>query len=146
MSASVLTAVSAVARHSWYSRAAAAESAPVLFQPPEAAQPARSSVNPSEESLTGWLAPTPTLSRLRGRGILCCDAPRREPREDHTFVGRAGIVPAPDLVDRAQAATAHPRRRIHQADAEAGRERARLGLPALAHAEASGAKSSPANS
>ena len=49
--------------------------------------------------------------------------PRRDAREDLAFLGGARLVPGGDLLDRAQAAAARPRRRVHQADADAGRDR-----------------------
>src|SRR5712692_10343356 len=70
--------------------------------------------NPYSRGLCSWVPGS--RPAVGPRNDISQIAPRREPLEDRAFLGRTRFVPAADLVDRAQAETAHPRRRVHQAD------------------------------
>src|SRR4051812_19801232 len=115
MSASVLTAVPAKSRQSSYSRAADASSAPGFTQLPPPPQPARSSSPKTQHRPMPFMSTRPDFA-----------AAPLEPGQNRPLLGGAGVIPAGDLLDRAQTAAAHPGARVHQADTQARRDRARL--------------------
>src|SRR4051795_13219011 len=114
MSASVLTAVPAKSRQSSYSRAADASSAPGFTQLPPPPQPPRSRPKTQHRPMP-FMSTRPDFA-----------ATHLEPGQDRPFLGGAGAIPAGDLLDHAQTAAAHPGARVHQADTQARRNRARL--------------------